>query len=218
VACAGCHPKDPDAASLVPANVRSGLERRGRPVRVAAARIRVEKAADCRTCHKDPHAGQFEARLAQRGCEGCHVVASFRALKFDHAKDARFPLTGRHAKAACGSCHRPGADGVVRWRPLAVACDGCHADPHAAQFAAATGTDCARCHEAESWARPLKFTHREPFTKFRLDGKHAPLACEKCHPEVAVAAVKVRRYRPLPAACEGCHVDFHEGAFRGYAP
>jgi hypothetical protein len=219
VACAGCHPKDPAAATRVPADVRRRLEGSGRPVRVAPTRIRVEKAGDCRTCHRDPHAGQFEARLAQRGCEGCHAVSSFRALKFDHARDSAFPLVGLHAKAACGSCHRPGEDGGVRWRPLAKECEACHADPHLGQLAGAAGTDCARCHLAEGWKKPLRFAHREPFTKFTLEGKHAPLACEKCHPAVEVAAgAKVRRYRPLPVACEGCHADFHKGAFGGYAP
>jgi hypothetical protein len=219
VACMGCHPKDPGAQGHYPADLRKRLEARGRPVRVAPARIQVERSDDCRTCHKDPHAGQFDARLSQRGCEACHAVSSFRELKFDHGRDSRFALTGRHAKAACGSCHRPGDGGVVRWRPLATACDACHADPHAGQFAAAAGTDCSRCHEPEGWKKPLRFAHREPFTKFALDGKHAALPCEKCHPEVAVAAgVKARRYRPLPTECEGCHADFHKGAFRGYAP
>jgi hypothetical protein len=218
-ACAGCHPKDPQAASRVPAAVRARLTAMGRPVRAAEARIRVEHAADCRTCHKDPHAGQFEARLKQRGCEACHQVASWRRLAFDHGKDSRWPLEGKHAKAACGSCHRPGEGGTVRYRPLETACAACHADPHAAQFAVNGATDCGRCHEAEGWKRPLKFQHRDPFTKFALDGKHAPLTCEKCHPDVAVAAgAKVRRYRPLPVACEGCHADFHKGAFRGFAP
>ncbi|HSN14099.1 MAG TPA: cytochrome c3 family protein [Anaeromyxobacteraceae bacterium] len=219
VACLGCHPKDPAAEARFPAEVRKRLEARHRPVKVAQARLKVEKSADCRTCHKDPHRGQFDARLAGKGCEACHSGAAWRALEFDHARDSKYPLTGRHAKAACGSCHRPGADGLVRYRPLATACGACHADPHAAQFAAAAGTDCARCHETEGWKKPLKFVHREPFTKFRLEGKHAPLACEKCHPEVAVGAgAKARRYKPLPAACEGCHADFHKGAFRGYVP
>jgi hypothetical protein len=219
VACSGCHPRDPAAEARFPADVRARLVSHGRPVKIAPARLRIDRFEDCRTCHKDPHAGQFEARLAKQGCEACHVVASYRQLKFDHARDSRFALAGKHAKAACGSCHRPGADGVVRYRPVATACDGCHADPHAGQFAVEASTDCGRCHDAEGWKKPPKFAHREPFTRFALEGKHAPLACEKCHPEVALAGgEKLRRYRPLPTACEGCHADFHKGAFRGYAP
>jgi hypothetical protein len=221
VACAGCHPKDPTAEGRFPAATRHTLEAHGRPVKVAPARLKIERSDDCRTCHRDPHRGQFDARLKEEGCEACHSVASFRVTRFDHGRDSKFALTGRHAKAACLSCHRPEPDGLVRWRPLASTCGTCHADPHAgqlaAQAAAAGGTDCGRCHETEGWKKPLKFAHREPFTKFTLDGKHAaPLACEKCHPDVALAGTKVRRYRPLPTACEGCHADFHKGAFRGY--
>jgi hypothetical protein len=227
VACSGCHPKDPAAEGRFPAETRKRLEAQKRPVKVAPARMKIEKSGDCRTCHKDPHRGQFEARLAQKGCEACHSGTSWRQLKFDHARDSKFPLTGRHAKAACGSCHRPEGDGLVRWKPLPSQCGGCHADPHAGQFASplagqstpGVGTDCGRCHETDAWKKPPRFVHREPFTRFTLDGKHAPLACEKCHPDVAVGAgVKVRRYKPLPTACEGCHADFHKGAFRGYAP
>jgi hypothetical protein len=223
-ACAGCHPKDPDAAARVPAATRKRLEAMGRPVRVAPERLQVEKASDCRSCHKDPHRGQFDARMkaskeaGAQGCEACHAVAAWRQLQFDHARDTKYPLAGKHAKAACRSCHRQAPDGAVRWRPLDAACGACHADPHAAQFAVAGATDCGRCHEPEGWKQPLKFVHRDPFTKFLLEGKHAPLACAKCHAEVAVGGAKIRRYRPLPQACEGCHADFHKGAFRGYVP
>lgn len=218
VACGRCHPREPGAEARLPAGVRARLLAEGRPVKVASAKLRLERFDDCRTCHRDPHGGQFDARLAREGCGGCHQVSSFRQPKFDHGRDSRFALEGKHAKTRCGSCHRPGADGVVRFRPLAGGCDGCHADPHAGQFAVEGGTDCGRCHGSEGW-KPSRFEHREPFTAFRLEGRHAPLACARCHPEVALAGgATVRRYRPLPTECEGCHADFHRGAFGGYAP
>ena len=83
VASAPRHPKDPAAAARFPAVVRGRLEARDRPVRIASQRFRVEKSEDCRTCHRDPHAGQFEARLAGRGCGACHVVASWRQERFE---------------------------------------------------------------------------------------------------------------------------------------
>lgn len=212
VACALCHPRDPRLEKRAAAFTKR--EKRGRPVKVSLALLDVPRADDCRTCHRDPHAGQFEARLANDGCRACHNVESFRTLRFDHAKDSRYPLEGKHAKAACGACHRPDAAGVVRYRPLATACSSCHADPHAGQFAAkGQGTDCARCHGVAGW-KELRFRHAEPFTRFTLDGKHAKVACEKCHAAVKVAGAEVRRYRPVPTACEGCHQDFHKGAFR----
>jgi hypothetical protein len=233
VACPLCHPRDPQLASRFPPALKADLARRGRPVLVSLARLDVDPsarprseradgypgAADCRTCHRDPHAGQLDLRVKAEGCTGCHGLDSFRNVKFDHAREARFPLTGKHAQAACGSCHRPDRTGVVRYRPLAGACASCHADPHAAQFAVkGQGTDCARCHGTASWKEGITFVHAEPFTAFRLDGKHRKLECSRCHPAVQVAGTAVRRYRPLPTKCQGCHADFHQGAFRGFAP
>jgi hypothetical protein len=219
VACALCHRTDPKLEARVPAAVKAGLARRKRPLRVSLTRLDVPRAGDCRTCHRDPHAGQLEARVAAEGCTACHGVGSFREVRFDHARDARFPLSGKHAQAACGSCHRPDAAGVVRYRPLATGCSSCHADPHAGQFAVkGRGTDCARCHGTASFKEGITFVHAEPFTTFKLEGKHRKLDCAKCHPAVQVAGTTVRRYRPLPTKCQGCHADFHRGAFRGYLP
>jgi hypothetical protein len=215
VACALCHPKD--EKRTIPTGTRAELRRAGRPVKASVARFDVPRAGDCRTCHRDPHAGQFGARLEEGGCASCHRVESFRRARFDHAKDSRFPLTGKHEKAACGACHRRDAAGTVRYRPLDTSCAACHADAHAGQLAAeGKGTDCGRCHGTEGWKAPapLRFEHRKPFTGFALEGKHRGVACEKCHPAARVGTVEVRRYRPLPVECEACHVDFHRGAFR----
>jgi hypothetical protein len=219
VACTLCHPKDPRLAARFPAAVKARLERQRRPVKVSLAVYDLPKANDCRTCHRDPHAGQLDARMKAEGCGACHVVESFRKLRLDHQKDTRFPLTGKHEKAACASCHLPDPKGVVQWRPVASACAACHADVHAGQLAVkGHGTDCARCHETGGWKEPLRFTHRKPFTSFALEGKHRKVECAKCHPAVSVGGVAVRRYRPVPTECEGCHADFHKGAFRGYVP
>jgi hypothetical protein len=219
VACAACHPKNPRLETRLPAVVKADLERRKRPVRVSLALYDIPRANDCRTCHRDPHGGQLDARVKVQGCGACHGVDSFRRLVFDHGKDSRYPLTGKHQKVACGSCHRPEANGMVRYRPLATACASCHADVHAGQLAVkGQGTDCSRCHETAGWKEPLRFVHKKPFTAFALEGKHEKLACEKCHPSVVIQGAAIRRYKPVPVACEGCHADFHKGAFRGYVP
>jgi len=100
-----------------------------------------------------------------------------------------------------------------------VACAGCHADVHAGQLAVKGATDCARCHDAANpWKEKLRFDHQKD-SRYKLDGKHKPLACDKCHPVVQVAkGVEARRYRPLPLECQGCHDDHHKGAFRGFKP
>jgi hypothetical protein len=81
------------------------------------------------------------------------------------------------------------------------------------------GSECAQCHVTESW-KPVGFSHDDGrFTAFKLEGRHAKVACGKCHTQVEVAPGRnVVRYRPLPQACETCHVDVHHGEFRGFAP
>ncbi|MGC3996103.1 MAG: cytochrome c3 family protein [Anaeromyxobacter sp.] len=219
VACNACHVRDPKLADKVPAAVRADLQKRKRPVRVSLARLDLPRPADCRSCHKDPHGGQFDARVKAEGCTACHGLESFQKVRFDHGRDTRFPLLGKHAQAACASCHRPDDGGVVRYKPVAVTCAGCHADPHAAQFAVkGKGTDCARCHAPLGWKEGLIFAHANPFTTFLLEGKHKTVGCAQCHPTVSVAGTPTRRYRPLPTKCQGCHADFHQGAFKGYVP
>ncbi len=220
-ACGSCHPHEPALADRFPAAAREELVRRGRPVKLALALYDVAgELGRCETCHVDPHEGQL-ARA--QGCAACHGVESWRKARFDHARDSRFALTGKHAQAPCAACHRPERAGAaIRYRPLELACAGCHADPHAGQLTVAgppgTRSDCARCHGADDWKRTL-FRHEKPFTDYALTGKHAKVACERCHVAVKVAdGVAVRRYRPLPRACEACHADFHKGAFRGFEP
>ena len=218
VACQGCHPKDPRLEARLPAVERARLDARGRAAKPSLAILRLPEAQkDCRVCHRDPHAGQFQARTEREGCTGCHGLEGWRKVRFDHARDSRFKLEGKHQTAACGSCHRPDA-GAVRYRPLPLACAGCHADVHAGQFAAKGQTDCARCHGTTSFKEGVRFDHARD-SRFKLEGKHRPLACDKCHGLLTVAGgVQVRRYKPLPVECEGCHADFHKGAFRGFEP
>ncbi len=222
VACERCHKHDARLVERVPAEVRLLTEKLHRRVRVSPAVLSLGAPGQrCEACHADVHGGQFNGRPG--GCAACHsVTASFKELRFDH-RQTRFPLTGKHAQVACAACHLPSdapRERPVRYRPLEITCAGCHADPHATQFAARpdAATDCARCHGTESWKK-LLFLHEPPFTAFRLEGKHARAKCTACHLPVAVGdGVTVVRYRPLPTACEKCHVDFHKGAFRGFEP
>jgi hypothetical protein len=224
VACILCHPQNPDLASQIPADVRDRLAREKRPERFSMMRFEpIGPTNQCETCHKDPHAGQFAEKMASQGCLACHERDHFKKPRFDHDRDSRFKLEGKHAKAACGGCHpREEHDGlsVGRWKPIETTCASCHGDPHLGQFAPADGSpiDCTRCHEKESFKKP-HFEHKPPFTEFKLQGKHEKVTCEKCHPAVEVApGVKAVRYKPLPTQCAGCHSDQHKGAFRGYEP
>lgn len=129
----------------------------------------------------------------------------------------------------------PASFAGVRYKPLPLACAGCHADEHQGQFdrVAARGgrdgrpparsgggaADCALCHTPSRFDETL-FSHADPrFTAFALRGRHATVPCNGCHQPVEVApGVRAVWYRGVPTSCGGCHVDFHRGDFRGLEP
>ena len=178
VACRGCHPIDEGLTARVPLAVRQRLKAHLRVGRFSLAVLHPKKSPQaCNGCHEDVHRGQFagdggavrapgksvgkspgsgSGNAAIDNCVQCHRTTSFADLTFDHDKDSRFPLTGKHAEARCGSCHRPTraaartpagatassstagavAPSFVRYRPLDLACASCHADYHQGQFLA----------------------------------------------------------------------------------
>jgi hypothetical protein len=223
VACDRCHPKDPKLEALLPPSVRAEALRQRRPARVSDFPMdRKLDARKCTACHKDVHQGQFAARVEKEGCVACHDASSWARTRFDHARDTKFPLQGKHARTACASCHATvaGKGGVsyVRYAGAPAACARCHADPHAGQFARKGRTECAECHLLEEWKK-TKFVHAPPFTEYVLTGKHVKVACEKCHPAAKIGGkLEIRRWRGVPTQCQGCHADFHKGAFRGFEP
>jgi hypothetical protein len=190
--------------------------------------------------------GRVEGARERDICTACHQTTSFADLLFNHDNDSRFPLTGKHATTPCGGCHRPQriANGppVIRYKPLDIACSSCHTDYHQGQFLVAAvarkasssssmadssdpvapprpARSCDTCHKTTRFKDTI-FEHNNPtFTSYPLEGRHAKVACGKCHPTVKVASeVETVRYRPMPHFCEECHVDFHHGEFRGFEP
>jgi hypothetical protein len=234
-ACRGCHAQDARLAAAVPAHVRNKLRLEHRPLLTSLAKLKPGVSPNsCSTCHQDVHAGQFAREVGEEDCAACHRTSSFTDLRFDHDRDARFPLTGAHRSTACASCHprepTPATPGTaVRYKPLPLTCGGCHADQHQGQFTwtkaagatepQKTGRDCSSCHATSRFKETL-FSHDDrQFTTFALRGKHAALACGACHRNVAVSpGVLTVRYRPLPRRCDECHQDFHGGDFRGFEP
>lgn len=129
-----------------------------------------------------PHAGVT-------ACASCHVTASWTDVRFNHERTG-FPLTGKHARASCKSCHV--SDFSV---PLTRTCQGCHRDVHAGEL----GVRCESCHETSDWrSRFDADAHRR--TNFPLIGGHAALPCVECHAEA-----RERRFTRSTVNCEGCH-------------
>jgi hypothetical protein len=79
-------------------------------------------------------------RGAPHDCAFCHQTTTFAQSLFSH-EDPRFTtfaLKGKHARLACGACHRsvevaPGV-ATVRYRPVPRSCAECHVDFHKGAF------------------------------------------------------------------------------------
>ncbi len=191
----------------------------GRPLRVKHER--------CSDCHGDAHGGELVRRADAGRCESCHDVEGFRPARYaaeDHAKTA-YPLRGAHLAVACDECHRPtrGAAAGVRRASLsspgatvplklaATRCFDCHADPHRGETAVVAGANaCETCHRVESW-REVGFDHAK--TRYPLSGRHAKVACARCHTAGERARPARLAFKGAATECGACHDDPHAGQF-----
>ncbi len=170
----------------------------------------------CTTCHKDPHRGQFNDRMARAGaggkpvgCQACHTMETWKDVtQFDHST-TKFALAGSHRAVACMDCHKPPNLEMklmhVDFRAAPTKCEECHSDIHGGQFAnAAKVTPCAGCHNSNKW-KPSLFDHNAR-TAFKLEGVHANVRCARCHTLLkSVNGKEVLFYRPTPKECAACH-------------
>ncbi|MEK7272284.1 MAG: hypothetical protein AAB047_00505, partial [Nitrospirota bacterium] len=151
---------------------------------------------DCYSCHKkdDYHKGVFGQK-----CETCHGEKDWKTSPFNHDKDTKYPLLGKHKTTKCESCHKV----PVAKEKTPTACYACHKkdDKHED----ALGRACEQCHTEKEWKDTHLFDHNK--TKFPLLGKHEKVDCKGCHPD--------RKYRPTPLTCHACHKkdDVHKGDY-----
>jgi len=147
----------------------------------------------CMSCHRldDVHEGNHGKK-----CEDCHNEKIWTDISFDHNKDTKYKLVGRHMMVECQSCHQ----GDV-YKDLKKNCFSCHEneDSHNGLF----GKECKNCHVSTSWNKS-KFNHNKD-TKFELKGKHRKVTCVACHPGNV--------YESLKSTCISCHEksDAHNG-------
>lgn len=180
--CMGCHT---DVAAEV--SSRSGLH--GRLVGGATA-------ATCRGCHTEHH-----------GATGPLTVAD---SSFPHDLTG-YSLTGHGrtqsgASVTCAQCHPRGLAQFDQ-----ATCTGCHTSLAAgfmSRHEGAYGTHCLACHDGADRYGP-GFDHNS--LAFKLSGKHASTACDRCHAD----ARSLQDMRNTPQDCYACHAksDKHKGAF-----
>jgi len=192
----------------------------------------------CLECHSeirsaiDRKTGYHAVTAARQACVDCHkdhlgreaATYRFDPEKFDHDLTG-FSLAGKHGTVRCSECHTGKflKDSRVReiasthsrqtYLGLGIRCADCHADVHKGRF----GPECSTCHNPAGWRDVRSFDHSR--TKFTLAGKHAAVACEKCH-KSAAEDPGGKKFSPIAAAayedCTPCHATPHRpGAVKG---
>jgi hypothetical protein len=161
----------------------------------------------CVDCHEDIHKGEIEESFYPgQKCENCHSATAWDQIKFDHTLTS-FALEGKHAEQTCRKCHfDEKSDGSFnqKFASLDKNCVNCHTDIHHDQFKVKYQNDCAKCHGFEDW-KAEKFNHDN--TRFKLEGGHVGVACEKCHPTERKGEATVVMYALKDFKCSDCHSD-----------
>jgi hypothetical protein len=100
---------------------------------------------DCVSCHKDKD--EHKQKLGSN-CAECHNPNGWNLWQFDHNKQSKFRLDGKHKTLACVACHDEPLKENVKIR-MDKSCAGCHQkdDPHRGGF----GRSCDRCHTTEAF-------------------------------------------------------------------
>lgn len=172
--------------------------------------VAVEIGSQCVTCHlsKDKHFNVFGGK-----CQTCHSEQGWEKTQYDHFKETKFRLLGKHKKQRCESCHSVQKYQQGKENKLATSCNGCHKkdDVHLGN----NGKDCQQCHNNDNWGKVL-FNHDDE-TSFSLQGAHENLVCEACHlPDSFEKNItkKSESKKLTPArTCHDCHqiTDVHNG-------
>ncbi len=159
----------------------------------------------CVDCHKNEHKGFIQEKYYPgEKCTECHNVNRWKGPEFDHSV-TKFKLEGIHAQQTCATCHYPKNNAglaIQKFKDLSTDCSACHKDTHAGQFEINRKTDCTRCHGYEDWKKS-KFDHNS--SRFKLEGAHLKVACEKCHTEEANGNGKFIQYKNNKILCSNCH-------------
>lgn len=174
MSCTACHSASGwDDMTFRHDKTKFKLEGKHEPVKCASCHPNDQykkTPINCYACHKfdDVH-----KRKKGKQCEKCHNSATWRSLKFNHDKETKFPLQGRHKQLQCRDCHKQDPYKVK----IKKDCFGCHKvdDRHNDRY----GNECDKCHAASGWKK-VTFSH-DTDTEFKLLGKHKDVPCDYCH-------------------------------------
>jgi hypothetical protein len=155
---------------------------------------------DCYSCHKkddngDGHRGKFGTK-----CEKCHDAEKWKESLFDHGRDTKYRLKGKHLRTECTSCHK----GTLYVEKLQTKCLACHRkDDDEKGHQGSLGDKCETCHDEQGWKK-TSFDHDKD-TKYPLEGKHKTAKCESCHKSGLKPLPGIKTIEKLPTKCVECH-------------
>ena len=180
----------------------------------------------CLACHTDVgdqiknksglH-GKMLGSLSSPTCRGCHpehngangALTVTDATGFPH-DETGFSLeqhtrTEGGARFTCADCHPKDLAQFDQ-----ATCSACHAEMDAAfmrRHEAAFGKDCLMCHHGRGGGTSVDHSK----FAFKLEGKHAEVACDGCH----AGAKTLQDFQQTPQDCYSCHAkdDEHQGGF-----
>jgi len=160
----------------------------------------------CVDCHRDVHEGGLsEKYYPQKDCKQCHTTEAWTRVTFEHSLTG-FELTGKHKITSCISCHTPEAGTASQDKKVFIGlnneCSSCHNDQHGGQFNESGITICSKCHGTDQW-KPSRFDHNT--ARFKLDGAHEKVACQKCHQPEPPGDQNPIQYRMGKISCADCH-------------
>lgn len=198
--CASCHEagnRVPDVKCLDCHTEISTLINRSRGYHASAD----VQSKTCIDCHSEHHG---------RGFNSVRVDEE----EFDHELTG-YELEGEHGRIDCRECHQPTniANADLRKRSetylgLGSTCLSCHTDYHQGTL----GSNCADCHNIESFRPAPKFDHED--SDYPLRGAHTQVDCIECHQKTTRFNQEFQEFTGLAHnQCLDCHKDEHEGKF-----
>lgn len=184
---------------------------------------------ECLDCHSDIKKLQNDKRgyhasndVIKKKCIECHSehhgrnfrIVNINSKNFNHEKTG-FLLSGKHSKVECSGCHK--TEFMIEEKSkkhkgtfmgLHADCRGCHQDYHQTTL----GSNCEKCHSAESFRPATKFNH--DISNFALSGAHIKVECVKCHIIELKNGKNFQRFKNIEyKSCNSCHQDIHKGKF-----
>lgn len=167
----------------------------------ATAKLKQKLETTCFSCHrKEDDDKGHKGRYGEK-CETCHTAKDWKSSIFNHDKETKYLLKGKHKETKCDACHLP-EKGQIYKNKLEDTCIACHKkdDKHKGQL----GNKCQDCHDEKKW-KDTPYDHK--LSRFPLTGSHAKVECKKCHLTPA--------FKDAPLTCNGCHEkdDKHKARF-----